>query len=56
VIGKALFAVPLVGYLPLHIIEVTVVIIGIMILHEMYLRSVDQKKGKRPDKSGKRKR
>src|SRR5665647_1258123 len=56
VIGKALFAVPLVGYLPLHIIEVTVVIIGIMILHEMYLRSVDQKKGKRLDKSGKRKR
>jgi signal peptidase len=56
VIGKALFAVPLVGYLPLHIIEVTVVIIGIMILHEMYLRSVKEKKDKRPDKSTKKKR
>jgi signal peptidase len=55
VIGKALFAVPLVGYLPLHIIEVTAVIIGIMILHEMYLRSKDAKKGKRP-KSGKKQR
>ena len=55
VIGKALFAVPLVGYLPLHIVEVTAVIIGIMILHEMYLRSKDAKKGKRP-KSGKKQR
>lgn len=39
IVGKALFTVPLVGYLPLHIYEVVVVVIVIMLLHEMYLRS-----------------
>jgi len=39
VIGKALFSIPLVGYLPLHIIEVTIIIVGIMILYEVYQRS-----------------
>ena len=39
IVGKALFAVPLVGYLPLHIGEVIIVVIVIMVLHELYLRS-----------------
>jgi signal peptidase I len=39
IVGKALFAVPLVGYLPLHIGEVIIVVVVIMVLHELYLRS-----------------
>lgn len=39
IVGKALFAVPLVGYLPLHIWEVVIVVVIIMALHELYLRS-----------------
>lgn len=43
IIGKALFSIPLVGYLPLHIIEVTIIIVVIMILYEMYQRSQENK-------------
>ncbi len=43
VIGKALYSVPLVGYLPLNIGPVIVIVIVIMILHELYLRSREQK-------------
>ncbi len=32
IIGKALFSIPLVGYLPLHIIEVTIIIVVIMVI------------------------
>ena len=39
IIGKALFTIPLVGYLPLHIVEVTVCIVVIIILVEFYIRS-----------------
>ena len=39
IIGKALFAVPIIGYLPLHIVEVTVIIFVLMGVHELYLRS-----------------
>lgn len=56
VIGKALFSVPLAGYLPLHIIEVTLVVIGMMILHELYLRSKEKKMSKRLNKNGKKER
>ena len=56
IVGKALFSVPLVGYLPLHIVEVTIAVIVIMVLHEMYLNSREGKKGKKPDKSGKKQR
>lgn len=49
IVGKALFTVPLVGYLPLHIWEVIVVVIIIMALHELYLRS---KEGKEENKKG----
>lgn len=43
IIGKALFSIPLVGYLPLHIIEVTIIIVVIMVLYEMYQRSQENK-------------
>jgi len=49
-VGKALFSVPLVGYLPLHIGEVIVIVIAIMILHELYLRS--QEAGEAPGRAG----
>lgn len=38
IVGKALFAIPLVGYLPLHIIEFAVLIIAILIVWEWYSR------------------
>jgi signal peptidase len=54
VIGKALFSIPLVGYLPLHIIEVTIIIVGMMILYEVYQRSRENKKESRPKKNKKK--
>ena len=39
IVGKALFAIPLVGYLPLNIWAVAVIVVIAMVLHEMYLRS-----------------
>jgi signal peptidase I len=60
IVGKALFSVPLVGYLPLHIVEVIVVVIAIMILHELYLRSKEKEaeqatgKGKFRKRAGKK--
>ncbi|KAF1075946.1 S26 family signal peptidase [Methanogenium sp. MK-MG] len=38
IVGKALFAIPLVGYLPLHIVEFAVVVIAILIVWEWYSR------------------
>ncbi|MDE4908448.1 S26 family signal peptidase [Methanogenium marinum] len=43
IVGKALFAVPLVGYLPLHIIEFAVLIIALLIVWEWYSRRKEQK-------------
>lgn len=43
IVGKALFAVPLVGYLPLHIIEFAVVIILFLIVWEWYSRRKQEK-------------
>jgi signal peptidase len=54
IIGKALFTVPLVGYLPLHIVEVTIIIIVLMILHELYLNSREGKT-KKPQKKNRKK-
>ena len=54
IIGKALFTVPLVGYLPLHIVEVTIIIIVLMILHELYLHSQEDKT-KKPQKKNRKK-
>ena len=42
VVGKALFTVPYVGLLPLHIGEVIIVVIIIMVLHELYLRRKEE--------------
>jgi len=39
IVGKALFTIPLVGYLPLHIVEVVIIVAVILILHEFYLQS-----------------
>jgi len=55
IIGKALFSIPLVGYLPLHIIEVTIIIVVIMILYEMYQRSKENKPESRRKKNRKQK-
>lgn len=35
IIGKAVFAIPLVGYLPLHIVEFAILIIAIIIIQEL---------------------
>jgi len=56
IVGKALFSIPLVGYLPLHILEVTIIIVGLMVIHELYLRSRQDKQGKQPKKGGKKQR
>ena len=56
VIGKALFAVPLVGYLPLHVVWVMAIILVLMGLHELYLRSREQEKNASLKKTGKKKR
>jgi signal peptidase len=57
IIGKALFTVPIVGYLPLHIAEVTIIVIVIMLLHELFLHTrEDEKDTGRPQKKGGKKR
>jgi signal peptidase I len=38
IVGKALFAIPLVGYLPLHIVEFAAVVIVFLIVWEWYSR------------------
>jgi len=56
VIGKALFTIPLVGLLPLHIVEVIIVIVVIMVIHELYLRRKTSEPEKPQNKSGKKRR
>ncbi len=57
VVGKALFTVPYVGLLPLHIGEVIVVVIVLMVLHELYLRRKEEneKAAAKPVKKGSKK-
>ena len=55
IVGKALFTVPLVGYLPLHIWEVIAAVIIIMILHELYLKSREAKTEGKGSKGSKKK-
>lgn len=38
IIGKAIYAVPFVGYLPLNIVPVIIIVVILMALHELYLR------------------
>jgi signal peptidase I len=55
IVGKALFTVPYVGLLPLHIGEVIIVVIVIMVLHELYLRRKEEGTPVKPQKkSGKK--
>jgi len=57
VVGKALFAIPLVGLLPLHITELVIVMVIAMLLYEWYLHRKDAamgKDGKKGKKSAKR--
>jgi signal peptidase len=60
IVGKALFAVPLVGYLPLHLFEVAAVVIALMLVYELWLsrRNAPEQEpprsGKKGGKQGKR--
>jgi signal peptidase I len=56
VVGKALFTVPYIGLLPLHIGEVIVVVIILMVLHELYLRRKEEQETAKPQKKGKKRR
>jgi signal peptidase len=58
VVGKALFTVPYVGLLPLHIGEVIVIVIILMVLHELYLRRKEdaETEAVKPKKGSKKKR
>ncbi len=38
IVGKALFAVPLIGYIPLHITEFAVLVIVIIVVHDFVLK------------------
>ena len=38
IVGKAVYKVPLVGYLPLNIVPVIIIVVLFMVLHELYLR------------------
>ncbi len=54
VIGKALFVVPYVGLLPLHIGPVIIVVIVLMLLHELWLRRKEE--GEKSAQKSKKKR
>jgi signal peptidase I len=58
VVGKALFVVPLVGYLPLYIGPVIVIVIILMVLHELWLRRKEEneKAASKPARKGKKQR
>lgn len=56
VVGKALFTVPYVGLLPLHIGEVIIVVIILMVFHELYLRRQEEEATAKPQKKGKKRR
>jgi signal peptidase I len=53
IVGKALFAIPLLGYIPLNIIPVAIILILIMVLWEYYQRKKSAESGK--NQSGKNK-
>jgi len=44
IIGKALVGVPLIGYLPLHLLEFAVIVIVIILLHDFVLSRRKEKK------------
>lgn len=44
IVGKALFSIPLVGYLPLHIWEFAIVVVIILVIWELYSRKREKDK------------
>lgn len=54
IVGKALFTIPLLGYLPLNIVPVAIIIVAILIVHELYLRRREKmaEPDKKPKKAG----
>lgn len=58
VVGKALFAIPYVGLLPLNIVPVIIIVLILMGLHELYLRRKEEneKASQKPARKGKKKR
>ena len=44
IVGKAVYKVPYVGYLPLNIVPVIIIVVAFMILHELYLRHRERSK------------
>lgn len=55
VVGKALFAIPYVGLLPLNIVPVIIIVIILMVLHELYLRRKEGQAAETPAKKGSKK-
>ncbi len=53
VVGKALFTVPYVGLLPLHIWEVIIVVIVVMVAWDWYAKRKEAESGKKAGKSRK---
>ncbi|MGD0534878.1 MAG: S26 family signal peptidase [Methanoregula sp.] len=53
VVGKALFTIPLVGLLPLHIWEVVIVVIVVMVAWDWYAKRKETASGKKARKSRK---
>lgn len=56
VVGKALFAIPLLGYIPLNIIPVAIILIVLMLVWELYQKrkSTTRKKASGRKRSGKK--
>jgi len=50
IIGKAMYKIPLVGYLPLNIVPVIIIVVSLMVLHELYLRSRAKREEEKKDK------
>jgi signal peptidase len=55
-VGKALFAIPLLGYVPLHIIPVAIILIVLMLAWELYQKqkSRDQKDDRKKKAAGRK--
>ncbi|MEN6611753.1 MAG: S26 family signal peptidase [Methanoregulaceae archaeon] len=56
VVGKVLFVIPLVGLLPLHIVEVAIIVIVLMIAYEWYVRRKADQSEPGPKTGSKKKR
>lgn len=50
IVGKALFTVPLLGYLPLNIVPVAIILIALMLVWEYYAGKKEAAKGKKKDR------